>query len=180
MSVLFVALALSMFGLFEIQLPGSWSRKVARATSRAGGSLSGAALLGFGAALIVGPCVTPPLAAALIYIADTGDLLRGALALFALGLGMGLPLIAFGVIGAGLTPKSGPWLAKAKQSFGFVFLALAIWMSGRVTEPPEAFVDGLERLRGRFGMRVLGGCCGADGHHFEAMARTIARERIDP
>lgn len=134
MSLLFAVLALSMFGLFELQLPGVWSQKVARVTSGAGGSLPGAALLGFGSALIVGPCVTPPLAAALLYVADTGDLLRGALALFALGLGMGLPLIAFGVIGAGLMPKSGPWLAKAKQSFGFVFLALAIWMSGRVID----------------------------------------------
>ena len=132
MSAIFVVLALSMFGLFELQLPGAWTRWVMRAPAGKGGSLTGAALLGFGSSLIVGPCVTPPLAAALLYIAGTGDIMRGALALFALGLGMGLPMIAFGVLGARMMPKSGPWLAKAKNIFGFMFLGMAVWMSGRV------------------------------------------------
>jgi thiol:disulfide interchange protein DsbD len=89
-------------------------------------------MLGFTAALIVGPCVTPPLAAALIYVAQTGDMARGAAALFALGLGMGLPLVLFGTFGARILPRSGPWLVKAKQGFGFVFIGLAIWMLARV------------------------------------------------
>jgi thiol:disulfide interchange protein DsbD len=98
-----------------------------------GGSIGGAALLGFGSALIVGPCVTPPLAAALLYVAQTGDLARGAAALFALGLGMGVPLLAFGTFGAGLLPKSGRWLVRIKHVFGFVFIAMAVWMLSRVT-----------------------------------------------
>lgn len=87
--------------------------------------------MGFGSALIVGPCVTPPLAAALVYVAQTGDVLRGALALFALGLGMGLPLLAFGTFGAGVLPASGPWLSRVKYVFGLVFIGLAIWMLSR-------------------------------------------------
>lgn len=93
--------------------------------------------MGFTSALIVGPCVTPPLAAALLYVAQTGDVARGASALFALGLGMGLPLVAFGTFGSGVLPKSGPWLVAAKQAFGVAFLGLAIAMLSRII-PPEA------------------------------------------
>ncbi|QDM26283.1 protein-disulfide reductase DsbD [Tardiphaga sp. vice304] len=132
MSALFVALALSMFGLYDLQLPQSWQNRLMGSGRRRSGSLSGAAIMGFGSALIVGPCVTPPLAAALVYVAQTGDLLRGALALFALGLGMGLPLLAFGTFGAGVLPRSGPWLARVKYVFGFVFIGMAIWMLSRV------------------------------------------------
>jgi thiol:disulfide interchange protein DsbD len=88
--------------------------------------------MGFASALIVGPCVTPPLAAALVYVAQTGNLVRGAMALFALGIGMGLPLLAFGTFGAGILPKSGPWLTGVKQAFGLVFVGMAIWMISRV------------------------------------------------
>jgi thiol:disulfide interchange protein DsbD len=131
MSALFAALALSMFGLYELQLPQPW---IARLAASAGnqGSVGGAALLGFGSALIVGPCVTPPLAAALVFVAQTGEVTRGSLALFALGLGMGLPLIAFGVLGARVLPRSGAWLSRVKHIFGFVFVGLAIWMASRV------------------------------------------------
>jgi thiol:disulfide interchange protein DsbD len=94
-----------------------------------------AAVLGFGSALIVGPCVTPPLAAALIYVLRTGDVLRGSSALFALGLGMGLPLLAFGTLGARALPRSGPWLAAVKSVFGFMFLGLAMWMASRLLHP---------------------------------------------
>ena len=90
MSLVFVALSLSMFGLYELQLPQSWTSRLAE-TAGNKGSVGGSAALGFGSALIVGPCVTPPLAAALVYVAQTGQVLRGSLALFALGLGMGLP-----------------------------------------------------------------------------------------
>jgi thioredoxin:protein disulfide reductase len=131
MSVVFIALALSMFGLYELQLPQSWTAKLA-ATAGSTGSFGGAALLGFGSALIVGPCVTPPLAAAMVFVAQTGEVGRGSLALFSLGLGMGLPLIAFGVLGAKVLPRSGAWLARVKHIFGFVFVALAIWIASRV------------------------------------------------
>jgi len=131
MSALFVALALSMFGLYELQLPQAWTARLV-ATAGARGSIGGAALLGFGSALIVGPCVTPPLAAALVFVAQTGEVARGSLALFALGLGMGLPLIAFGVLGARVLPRSGAWLSRVKHVFGFVFVGLAIWMASRV------------------------------------------------
>jgi thiol:disulfide interchange protein DsbD len=132
MSAVFVALALSMFGLYDLQLPQSWQSRLMGPATRRSGSLGGAAIMGFGSALIVGPCVTPPLAAALVYVAQTGDVLRGALALFALGLGMGLPLLAFGTFGARILPASGPWLSRVKDVFGFVFIGLAIWMLARV------------------------------------------------
>jgi thioredoxin:protein disulfide reductase len=130
MSAVFIALALSMFGLYELQLPQSWTAKLAAAAGNKG-SVGGAALLGFGSALIVGPCVTPPLAAALVFVAQTGEVARGSLALFALGLGMGLPLVAFGVLGAKVLPRSGAWLARVNHIFGFIFVALAIWMASR-------------------------------------------------
>ena len=131
-SFVFVALALSMFGLYDLQLPASWAERLSAGAAGNRGSIGGAALLGFGSALIVGPCVTPPLAAALLYVAQTGDLARGAAALFALGLGMGVPLLAFGTFGAGLLPKSGPWLVGIKHVFGFVFIGMAVWMLSRI------------------------------------------------
>jgi thiol:disulfide interchange protein DsbD len=137
MGALFVVLALSMFGLFELQLPASWTAFISCRTSRAGGSYPGAAVLGFTSALIVGPCVTPPLAGALLYVSQTGDIARGAAALFMLGLGMGLPLIAYGTVGAKALPKSGPWLLRLKQAFGVAFLGMAIWMLARVV-PAQA------------------------------------------
>ncbi|KST61133.1 thiol:disulfide interchange protein [Methylobacterium sp. GXS13] len=124
MTTAFVVLALSMFGLFDLQAPRWWRARFGPPAAQ-GGSVAGAAFLGFSSALVVGPCVTPPLAAALLYVAQTGDVLRGALALFALGLGMGAPLVLVGAFGAGILPRSGPWLVRAKQAFGFIFLALA-------------------------------------------------------
>ncbi|NBJ10707.1 protein-disulfide reductase DsbD [Microvirga arsenatis] len=135
MSVLFVVLALSMFGLFELQLPSSWTSFISGRTSGMGGSLPGAAALGFTSALIVGPCVTPPLAGALLYVSQTGDMMRGAAALFMLGLGMGLPLIVYGTVGAKALPKSGLWLVRVKQAFGVVFLGVAIAMVSRIAPP---------------------------------------------
>jgi thiol:disulfide interchange protein DsbD len=132
MATAFGALALSMFGLFELQAPRWWRDRRSGAPAVKGGSILGAALLGFSSALIVGPCVTPPLAAALLYVAQTSDVLRGTLALFALGLGMGAPLVLVGTFGAGVLPRSGPWLVRAKQAFGFVFLALAVSLITRL------------------------------------------------
>jgi len=134
MSLVFAILAAPMFGLFELRLPPVMTALLIP-NPRRRGTLGGAALLGFTSALIVGPCATPPLAAALIYASQTGDTIRGSSALFALGLGTGLPLIAFGTFGATVLPQSGPWLKRVKQLFGFILLALAIWMASRIAPP---------------------------------------------
>lgn len=130
-AVLFVLLALVMFGFYELRLPAALQARLGR-TGGGRGSLGGAAALGFTSALIVGPCVTAPLAGALIYIAQTGDAVLGAAALFALGLGQGLPLLAVGLFGPRILPRSGGWMERAKQVFGVIFLGFAIWLAGRV------------------------------------------------
>lgn len=130
-AALFVVLAMSMFGLFELQIPQGLAARLGQAEGRRG-SLGGAALLGVTSALIVGPCVTAPLAGALLYIAQTGDVALGAAALFALGLGQGLPLMAVGAFGSKVLPRAGLWMDRVKQVFGVVFLGLAIWLAGRV------------------------------------------------
>lgn len=132
MSAVFVALALSMFGFYDLQFPQAWQSRLSGAGMGHSGSIVGAGIMGFGSALIVGPCVTPPLAAALVYVAQTADVVRGAAALFALGLGMGLPLIAYGTFGAGAIPKPGPWLSVVKHVFGLVFVGMAIWILSRI------------------------------------------------
>lgn len=134
-AAIFVGLALSMFGLFDMQMPAAWQARLA-ACSGDGGSLSGAAALGFGSALIVGPCITAPLAGALIYIAQTGDVVLGAAALFALGLGQGVPLLAVGAFGPAILPRRGAWMERVKLAFGVIFLGLAIWLSGRILPGP--------------------------------------------
>lgn len=128
---IFVLLALSMFGLFELQMPRVLQQRLAGTNPRSG-TIGGAALLGVTSALIVGPCVTAPLAGALLYIAQTGDVALGAMALFALGLGQGIPLLVLGTFGARVLPRSGPWLERSKQAFGIMFLGFAIWLAGRV------------------------------------------------
>jgi thiol:disulfide interchange protein DsbD len=133
----FVALAFSMFGFFELQLPASLQTKLSDASNRQqGGSLAGVAVMGFLSALIVGPCVAPPLAAALIVIGASGDALLGGAALFTLSMGMGLPLILFGVSAGKLVPKAGPWMDAIKAVFGIALLALAIWMLERIVQGP--------------------------------------------
>lgn len=134
-ATVFVALALSMFGLFELQLPTAWTSWVARRTGRLGGSTGSTAALGFSSVLIVGPCVTAPLAGALLYIAQTGDIVLGAGALFALGMGKGLPLIALGTLGGSALPRAGAWMESIKRVFGFVFLATAIWIATPLLPP---------------------------------------------
>lgn len=155
----FVLLALSMFGLFDLALPASLATRLTGTGSRSG-SIAGAALLGFGSALIVGPCVTPPLAAALLYAVQTGEATKGAAALFALGFGMGLPLIVVGTFGARILPKAGPWLDRTKQIFGAVFIAIATMLIARLLPGPAVltlygglavaaatFLGGFDRLR---------------------------------
>ncbi|WP_336068238.1 protein-disulfide reductase DsbD [Nitratireductor rhodophyticola] len=127
LSALFAVLALSMFGLFELQLPTAWTSWVANRTGGLGGSRRSAAILGFSSALIVGPCVTVPLAGALLYIAQTADVALGAAALFGLGIGKGIPLIIMGTLGGKALPRAGAWMESVKRVFGFGFLATAIW-----------------------------------------------------
>lgn len=133
---LFVVLAGSMFGLFDIRVPNSWVARIQGKNAGARGTLPGALGLGFTSALVVGPCVTAPLAAALLYIAQTGDMLLGSAALFMLGLGKGAPLVVFGTLGAKYLPRSGVWMVRVKQGFGFIFLALALWLAGRFGQGP--------------------------------------------
>ena len=134
-ATIFVFLALSMFGLFTLQIPQVITARLKRVEGRRG-SVGGAALLGFTSALIVGPCVTAPLAGALLYVAQTGDVALGALALFALGLGQGMPLLAIGAFGPRILPKSGSWMETTKWLFGVIFLGVAIWLVGRVLPGP--------------------------------------------
>lgn len=138
MAAVLVLLALGMFGAFELSLPSFAGAGSGPAGRRAG--IVRAAGLGFGAALIVGPCVTPPLAASLIYIARSGDLTTGAAALFALGLGMGLPLILVGTFGAHLLPRSGVWLVKVRQLFGFLMIGAAIVLVARIVPGQAALL----------------------------------------
>jgi thiol:disulfide interchange protein DsbD len=129
----FILLALSMFGFYELQLPGRLQTRLAEASNRQrGGALWGVAVMGFLSALIVGPCVAPPLMAALIVIGSSGDAVLGGAALFALSLGMGVPLIVFGVSAGKLLPRAGAWMDAVKAVFGVGLLALSIWMLERI------------------------------------------------
>jgi len=131
--LIFIALALSMFGFFELQLPGRLQTSLTEASNRQqGGQLWGVAVMGFLSALIVGPCVAPPLMAALIVIGKTGDAMLGGSALFALSMGMGAPLILFGVSAGKLVPRAGAWMDAVKAVFGVGMLAVAIWMLERI------------------------------------------------
>ncbi len=132
-ALIFVLLALSMFGLYELQLPGRLQTRLAAASNQQrGGHLWSVAVMGFLSALIVGPCVAPPLMAALIVIGTSGDATLGGFALFALSIGMGLPLILFGVSAGKLLPKTGAWMVAVKAVFGVGLLALAIWLLERI------------------------------------------------
>jgi thiol:disulfide interchange protein DsbD len=128
-ALIFAVLALSMFGLFELQLPSAWVARLSGVGKGRGGSIGSAAALGFSSAFIIGPCVTAPLAGALLYVARTGDVLLGAALLFALGLGKGIPLVIFGTVGGQALPRAGAWMASVKHVFGFVFFGFAIWMA---------------------------------------------------
>ena len=131
--LIFIALALSMFGFYELQLPGRLQTRLAEASNRQqGGQLWGVAVMGFLSALIVGPCVAPPLMAALIVIGASGDAMLGGAALFAMSIGMGVPLIVFGVSAGKFVPRAGAWMDAVKAVFGVGLLALAIWMLERI------------------------------------------------
>lgn len=132
-SVLFVLLALSMFGLYELQLPHGLQHRLQQLTHRQqGGSFIGVAVMGLLSALIVGPCLAPPLAAALIFIGQHADPFLGGTALFALSLGMGIPLLIVGTSAGSLLPRAGDWMNVIKAVFGVLLLGLAIWMLERI------------------------------------------------
>ncbi len=131
-SGVFVALAFSMFGFYELKLPDSLVAKVSSNPSRSG--YVGVAIMGFLSALIVGPCVAAPLAGALIYIGQTGDALLGAIALFSMSIGMGIPLILVGVSAGKFMPKPGMWMTLVSATFGVMMLGVAIWMLERVVD----------------------------------------------
>lgn len=129
LAAIFAILALSMFGLFELQLPSALVTRLSKQGKRRGGSVGSAMVLGFSSAFVIGPCVTAPLAGALLYVARTGDALLGAGLLFALGLGKGIPLVLFGTAGSKLLPRVGAWMESVKHIFGFIFFAVAIWLA---------------------------------------------------
>ncbi len=127
-ALVFVVLSLSMFGLYELQMPAALQSRVSDTANRQGGSLPAIALMGALSALIVGPCVAAPLAGALLYIAQTGNATLGGAALFVMALGMGAPLLLVGAFSRSLLPKSGPWMEGVKKFFGVVMLATALWL----------------------------------------------------
>ena len=133
LSVVFTLLALSMFGLFTLQLPSSLQTRLTLMSNRQqGGSAGGVFVMGAIAGLICSPCTTAPLSAILLYIAQSGNLWLGGGTLYLYALGMGLPLILVTVFGNRLLPKSGPWMAQVKIAFGFVILALPVFLLERV------------------------------------------------
>jgi thiol:disulfide interchange protein DsbD len=132
-SGLFVILAIGMFGAFDLQMPSSIQSKLAAVSgNQKSGTAVGAFVMGALSALVVTACVAPALIAALTVMAQSGDMLRGGTALFAMSLGMGAPLLAVGAAQGQLLPKAGPWMVAVKGAFGFMFLGLAIWMLSRI------------------------------------------------
>ena len=128
-ALIFVALALSMFGLYELKLPGFLQQPLDQASRRLpGGRVASVAGMGALSAVIVSPCVAAPLAGALLYIAQTRDVALGGAALFVMALGMGTPLVLVGISEGALLPKSGPWLNRVKQLFGVLLLLVAAWI----------------------------------------------------
>lgn len=128
-AAVFVLLSLSMFGFYELQLPAALQSKLTNTSNRLhGGHLSGVFVMGALSAVIVSPCVAAPMAAALLYIGQTHDAWLGGTALFALAMGMGLPLLLIGASAGALLPKAGAWMEAVKRFFGVLMLALAIWL----------------------------------------------------
>lgn len=135
-ALIFVALAFSMFGYFEIKLPQSIQTKLNKTTDgKEKQGIIGVAIMGFLSALIVGPCVAPPLAGALVYIGQTGDAILGGMALFVMSLGMGVPLLLIGLGAGRFMPKPGGWMESITKIFGIIMLGVAIWLLDRVLSP---------------------------------------------
>jgi thiol:disulfide interchange protein DsbD len=131
-----------MFGVYELQLPGLLRHPLSSASHRLpGGKLASVAGMGVLSAIIVSPCVAAPLAGALLYISRTQNVALGGAALFAMALGMGIPLLAVGVSEGALLPKSGPWMVRVKQIFGVLLLAVALWIVWPVLRPSGGSTD---------------------------------------
>ena len=135
-ALIFVVLAFSMFGYFKLELPQSIQTKLNKTTEgKEKQGVIGVAIMGFLSALVVGPCVAPPLAGALVYIGQTGDAILGGAALFVMSLGMGVPLLLIGLGAGKFMPKPGGWMEQVTKVFGIVMLAIAVWMLDRVFNP---------------------------------------------
>lgn len=132
-SILFVVLALAMFGVFTLQLPSSWQEKVSNiSNNQQGGSIKGALVMGVLSGLVASPCTTAPLTGVLLYIAQSGDMLYGALVLYILSLGMGLPLLVLGSSGGKILPRPGAWMDLVKAIFGFLLLSVPLVLMSRI------------------------------------------------
>ncbi len=166
-AAIFVALAMSMFGYYELKLPDSFVAKVSSKGQDKGGVV-GVAIMGFLSALIVGPCVAAPLAGALVYIGQTGDAWLGALALFAMSLGMGVPLLVVGTGAGKLMPRPGPWMTLVNGIFGILMLGVAIWMLEKIL---SAYVVMLLWALLGLGSAIYLGALDAKSHIFK---RTLA------
>lgn len=133
LALLFFVLSLSMFGLYELKLPAKWQEKMnSFSNNQKGGNVFGVFLMGIISGLVASPCTTAPLSGALIYVAQTGDLLQGFLALYVLSMGMGLPLLVIGTSGGKILPRAGSWMDIIKIIFGFLLIAVSIVMLGRI------------------------------------------------
>ena len=140
-AVMFVAMALSMFGLFTVQMPIAVQSRIADISNRqSAGTFGGVAIMGALSALIVTTCVGPALVAALLFISQTGQIVRGGAALFAMGIGMGTPLLIVGASAGKLLPRAGPWMDLIKKLFGVMMLAVAAWMLARVVPERPALL----------------------------------------
>ena len=134
--MLIVVMSLSMFGVYQLQLPSAWQTRLVGASGRqSGGKLAGVFAMGAISALIVGPCVAAPLAGALVYISQTRDVAIGGAALFAMAMGMSIPLLLVGLSAGALLPRAGAWMDEVKKFFGVLMLAMAIWLVSPVLAP---------------------------------------------
>ncbi|WP_235972351.1 protein-disulfide reductase DsbD [Spirabiliibacterium falconis] len=134
-AVLFVILALAMFGVFELQLPNRWQNKLIQLSQKQqGGAYGSVFLMGMIAGLVASPCISAPLSGALLYVAQSGDFILGGWALYLLALGMGVPLVLVTLFGNAILPKGGEWQAKVKIAFGFVMLAVPIFLVSRLLD----------------------------------------------
>ena len=142
-SVVFVALALSMFGLYSFELPSGWVTRATGWTNRAGrgGGYAGAGAMGVVSALVVGPCVAAPMAGAVLYIGQAGDAVRGSLALAAMGYGMGVPLLVLGATSSRLLPRAGAWMETLQRAAGVVLLGVAAYLLERVLPSAAALAS---------------------------------------
>ncbi|MEI8032763.1 MAG: protein-disulfide reductase DsbD [Chlorobiaceae bacterium] len=140
-SLLLVGLSLSMFDLYQLQMPASLQSRLSKVSgNQKGGSFVGVFVMGALSALIVGPCVAAPLAGTLVYISQTRDVLIGALALFSMAAGMSVPLLLVGLSAGSLLPRAGAWMIGVKYVFGLLLIAVAIWMVSPVLPPPAVLL----------------------------------------